>query len=189
MFFNDRTGLLYVRATMAELDIIEQAIQTLNVAPPQVQIEVKFVEVGQDDTKALGFDWILGNTMLGSGKMGFQGGTAPSYGGAPSLANPFGIFPGQGALGSTAAQVAPAATDGTLTGGLRNENAGPAIGTLTGIMTDPQFRMVIHALEQRGSVEVMSAPRVTTLSGRQTRLKSIPSAALRWGWRRARLRP
>ena len=171
MFFNDRTGLLYVRATMAELDIIEQAIQTLNVAPPQVQIEVKFVEVGQDDTKALGFDWILGNTLLGSGRMGLQGGSAPSYGGASSLANPFGIFPGQGPLGSTAAQVAPAATDGTLTGGLRNENAGPAIGTLTGIMTDPQFRMVIHALEQRGGVEVMSAPRVTTLSGRQTQIK------------------
>ena len=171
MFFNDRVGLLYVRATMAELDIIEQAIQTLNVAPPQVQIEVKFVEVGQDDAKALGFDWILGNTLMGSGSMGAQGGTAPSYRGGSSLANPFGIFPGQAPLGGSPAQVPPAVTDGTLTGGLRNENAGPAIGTLTGILTDPQFRVVIHALEQRGGVEVMSAPRVTTLSGRQTQIK------------------
>jgi tetratricopeptide (TPR) repeat protein len=34
LFFNDRTGMLMVRATLQELDIIDQAVQVLNIAPP-----------------------------------------------------------------------------------------------------------------------------------------------------------
>lgn len=164
LFFNDRTGILYVRATMEELDIIEGAIQTLNVAPPQVTLEVKFVEITQDDNKALGFDWILGNTLAFGGKVGAQGGDAPSFVGPPSQANPTGIFPGAGGPGT----VPQSASDGLLTSGLRNNF--PAVGTVTGILTDPQFRLVIRALEQRSGVDVMSAPRVTTLSGRQAQI-------------------
>jgi general secretion pathway protein D len=57
-----------------------------------------------------------------------------------------------------------------LTSGLRNNST--AIGTVTGIMTDPQFRLVIRALEQRTGVDVMSAPNITTLSGRQAQIQS-----------------
>lgn len=165
LFFNDRTGILYVRATMEELDIIEGAIHTLNTAPPQVTLEVKFVEITQDDNKALGFDWILGNTLAFGGKVGAQGGDAPSFVGPPSQANPTGIFPGAGGP----ATVPASASDGLLTSGLRNNL--PAVGTITGILTDPQFRVVIRALEQRSGVDVMSAPRVTTLSGRQAQVQ------------------
>jgi general secretion pathway protein D len=45
--------------------------------------------------------------------------------------------------------------------------------TLTGILTDPQFRMVIKALEQRSGVEVLNAPDVTTVSGRQAQLQTV----------------
>jgi general secretion pathway protein D len=165
LYFNDRTGVLYVRATMQELDMIEQIIQALNVAPPQVTLEAKFVEITQDDTRALGFDWLLGNTLMNEGKLGFQGGSAPSFTGSPTRANPTGIFPGLGGPAS----VLPAATDGTITSGLRNDF--PAVGTLTGILTDPQFRLVIYALERRSGVDVMSAPRITTLSGRQAQIQ------------------
>ncbi|MCZ7634993.1 MAG: hypothetical protein M5U12_02350 [Verrucomicrobia bacterium] len=82
-----------MRATLQDLDIIEQAIQALNFTPDQVTIEVKFVEIGQDDAKALGFDWYLGNVNTANGRIGLSGGTAPSYAGAPSGANPYGVFP------------------------------------------------------------------------------------------------
>ncbi len=39
-------------------------------------------------------------------------------------------------------------------------------GTITGILSDPNFRMVIHALEQRSGVETMPEPEVVTRSGR-----------------------
>ena len=76
LVFNDRRGLLWVRSTTEVLDVIEQVIQTLNAPPPQLSIEVKFVEVEQNDSKALGFDWYLGNFTFGSGKVGATGGTA-----------------------------------------------------------------------------------------------------------------
>ena len=95
VFFNDRQGMLLVRATMQDLDIIEAAIQVLNVVPPQVNIKSKIVEVSQDDTKALGFDWYLGNVLMNNGSIVGGGGTAPSYSGAPTAANPLGDLPGQ----------------------------------------------------------------------------------------------
>src|SRR5262249_39555006 len=58
IFFNDRTGVLFVRATMADMEIIEQAIAALNFSPPQVTIEAVFIESPDSDVKALGFDWL-----------------------------------------------------------------------------------------------------------------------------------
>ena len=174
LFFNDRTGILLVRATLEDLDIIEQAIQALNFTPDQVTIEVKFVEIGQDDAKALGFDWFLGNWNMAGGNLGLSGGTAPSYAGAPSAANPFGVFPGN--FGVPAFAPNPS-TDQLVTSGLRGTEIGgtaiPTLATLTGIMTDPQFRVVIRALEQRGGVDILSAPKVTTVSGRQAQIQII----------------
>ncbi len=51
IFFNDRTGLLLVRATMEDLDIIEKAVQVLNSVPPQVTIDARFIEMGPEDLK------------------------------------------------------------------------------------------------------------------------------------------
>jgi tetratricopeptide (TPR) repeat protein len=174
LFFNDRTGILLVRATLDDLDIIEQAIQALNFTPDQVTIEVKFVEIGQDDAKALGFDWFLGNWNMAGGNVGLSGGTAPSYAGAPSAANPYGVFPGNFGVPSVAPNPS---TDQLVTSGLRGTEIGgtaiPTLATLTGILTDPQFRVVIRALEQRGGVDILSAPKVTTVSGRQAQIQII----------------
>ncbi len=168
LFFNDRTGLLLVRATLDDLDIIDAAIQILNQTPDQVTIQVKFVEIGQDDSKALGFDWFLGNTSLLGGRIGAAGGTQPSFQGPASTENPYGTFPGT--FGTPSAFADPS-TDQKLTSGLRGTEIGgtgiPTVGTITGILTDPQFRVAIHALEQRGGVDILSAPSVTTVSGRQ----------------------
>jgi general secretion pathway protein D len=113
--------------------------------------------------------------------MGVQGGTAPTFGGpsAASPANPSGYFPGpgippqpgfpNGAAGPGA--IPPSATDNILTSGLRN--TAPALATYTGILTDPQFRVVIRALEQRQGVDLLSAPKVTTLSARQAQIKVV----------------
>ena len=39
-------------------------------------------------------------------------------------------------------------------------------------MTDPNFQVVIHALEQRSGVEFLAEPEVTTTSGRQTQMRA-----------------
>lgn len=167
LFFNDRTGLLMVRATMRDLDLIEQAIQALNVAPPLVEIEAKFAEISQTDNKAVGFDWYLGNFLMGGGAMGIQGGTAPSFRDTGTKANPSGTFPGE--FGVPAVTPNPA-TDQLLTSGFQKNGGIPAVATFSGILTDPQFRLVIRALENREGVDLLSAPKVTTVSGRQARI-------------------
>lgn len=172
VFFNDRKGILLVRATTEELDLIEQVIRVLNAAPPQVNIKTKFTEISQNDNKALGFDWFLGNISVG-GKSIASGGTQPTFTGAPSSANPSGNFPGNFANGTS---ILPATTDGLLTGGLRNTfgkdgTSVPAIGTFTGILTDPQFRVVLRAIEQRDGIDLLNEGQVTTLSGRQAQIQ------------------
>jgi general secretion pathway protein D len=149
-------------------------MQALNMSPPQLTIEAKFTEVSQDDQKILGFDWYLGNTLMKGGAIGMQGGTAPSFVGAPGAANPSGVFPGPGsAVGQGGPAAVPgSATDGQISGGLRNAGAGSLL-TFTGILTDPQFRVVIRALEQRQGVDLLSAPKITTLSGRQAQIKIV----------------
>jgi general secretion pathway protein D len=176
VFFNEREGSLLVRASMQDLDIIEQAMQILNIAPPQVNIKAKFIEISQNDNRALGFDWFLGNVLMGNGRMGMQGGTAPTYNGAPSRANPEGTFPGSVANG-TAFPVS--ATDQIITSGLRNltqpggQTTIPALATFSGILTDPQFRLVIRALEQRDGTDLLNEASVTTMSGRQTEIQVV----------------
>jgi general secretion pathway protein D len=176
VFFNDREGSLIVRASLQDLDVIEAAVQVLNIAPPQVNIKAKFVEVSQTDNRALGFDWYVGNVLMGGGSTVLSAGSAPSFTGQPSQANPLGFFPGT----SGANTIPSSPNDQLLTSGLRNQfgslqnpTTTPTLATLTGILTDPQFRVVLHALEQRDGVDLLTESSVTTLSGRQTQIQVV----------------
>ncbi|MSU31827.1 MAG: hypothetical protein EXS25_04030 [Pedosphaera sp.] len=125
----------------------------------------------------------MGNILLGGGKSAISGGSAPSFTGAPSKANPGSvgvdgsqILPGGTFPGTTPGNLAnPGANDQLITGGLRNSTAEggniPPLLSLTGILTDPQFKVVVRALEQRDGVDLLSAPKVITLSGRQAHME------------------
>jgi type II secretory pathway component GspD/PulD (secretin) len=166
IFFNDRLGELFIRATSQDLDTIENAIEVLNRVAPQIHIKSRFIEVLQNDSTALGFDWYLGNFV--NGKVIANGGSAPSLNVPTSSANPLGTFPGN----TTASQIPGSASDQLVTGGLRNTLGAPALATVTGIMTDPNFRVVIKALEQRTGSETLAEPEVVTTSGRQTQMRA-----------------
>jgi type II secretory pathway component GspD/PulD (secretin) len=169
LFFESRAGVLYVRATLRDLDIIENAIHALNTPPPMVSIEAKFTEFSQADDKGLGFTWFLGNTLMNKGALGLQGGTAPSFNGQPTTGNPGGLFPQSGDTPITG--IPRLSSDQNITSGFSGNSRGiPTIGTLSGILTEPQFRVAIQAIENRGGVDLLSAPNVTTLSGRQARI-------------------
>ena len=175
VIFNERTGDLLIRATVEQLDIVERVIELLNKTPQEVQVDTKFASVDQTDSKGLNFGWNIGNMSLNNGSIGAEAGTAPSYQGTPSVNNPSGIFPGPGPSGSNPGQIAPAASDTLLTSGLRSiapgapssATAPTTLATITGILTDPQFRLTINAIEQRAGSDLLAAPRVTTESGRQ----------------------
>ncbi len=163
--FNDRLGLLFVKATPEELDTIERAVQALDQVAPEVHIKARFIEVTENDNNALGFDWYLGNFI--NGTVVANGGSAPSL----TVPNsPTGLFPGE-----TAANVLPgSANDQLLTSGLGYVNSAtpPALATVTGILTDPNFRVVLRALEQRNGVQQLAEPDIVTTSGRQSQMRA-----------------
>jgi len=140
----------------------------LNMTAPQVHIKARFIEVEQDNNSSLGFDWYLGQINVGN--VVGNGGSAPSFkDGSPTyngLPIDTGFFPGQ----TPASQIAGSSANQLITGGLRN--TGPTLATITGILTDPRFRVVIRALEQRTGFESLAEPEVITTSGRQTQMRA-----------------
>jgi general secretion pathway protein D len=166
LIFNDRLGQLMVRATLQDLDVVEQAIQLLNTPPPQLTIEVKFAEITESDSKALGFDWFLRNTLTQNSGLGPQIGVATSSTpvGVPvpaaSTDNLLNLFQ------EIRNHPLPSLPSSIATNALENE-------PLTGILTDPQFRVVLRALEQRQGVNILTLPKVTTLSGHQAQVKTV----------------
>jgi len=176
---------LIVRNTQEQLDLIDSIITqgTGTGGPTQVEIEAKFVEISQNNLKELSFDWLLGqfnapankNVFLGGGTNGNTGVTVPSdfpfvapgpsiVGGSPLTA---GNRSGTAAISSSAVD---ALLFGTTGGASR---LAPAIGALAGVFTDPQFQVVIRALNQRKGVDLLSSPRVTTKSGQRAVIEII----------------
>jgi type II secretory pathway component GspD/PulD (secretin)/beta-lactamase regulating signal transducer with metallopeptidase domain len=168
VFLNDRKGMLMVRGTLQDLDKIEQVVAQLNTAPPQINIRIKFIEVPQDDSKALGYDWYLGSVMINSNASGTQFSTPIASNLRPSAANPPGVFPGA-----------------AVSVGLRGSQPLP----LNGILTDPQYRVVVRALEQRNGAEVLAHPEVTTVSGRQAQCKCADIKTIVTGMDERALKP
>jgi type II secretory pathway component GspD/PulD (secretin) len=117
VIYNERNGVLFVRAIRSEMDVIEQVVGELNRASaqisaranppnpvPQFNIKAKFVEVSDDDTNLIAINSDTNGSMLE-------------------------------------------------------------------VLTDPQFRAVLHALEQRDGVDLLTEQSVTTVSGRQAQIQ------------------
>ncbi|HEX5400305.1 MAG TPA: M56 family metallopeptidase, partial [Verrucomicrobiae bacterium] len=51
--YNDKLGLLFVRATASEMDTVERIISALNHAPPQIHIKTRFIEVPESEVGAI----------------------------------------------------------------------------------------------------------------------------------------
>jgi type II secretory pathway component GspD/PulD (secretin) len=190
LFYNDRNGLVLVRATAAELQTVEQLLQVLNTAPPQVVIEAKFVEVTEDASRALGFDWFLGSVRTSTNASGIAS-PPGSTGGVATLTGiltdpQFREAVAALRLGGTNGvrelrgdQLDWPGRDATNAAGIR---VNAALGTsLTGVLTDAQYRVLLRALEQREGVDVLSAPRVTTLSGRQAQIQVVDTRSVLTG--------
>ncbi len=58
MFFNDRTGVLFVRATLEELELVDRCMQVLNFPPAQINLKARVFAI--DPTNA----WVLQQALL-----------------------------------------------------------------------------------------------------------------------------
>lgn len=181
--FWPHSGTLIVRNTQDNLDMVDALVDQANSsAPKQVSIESKFVEINQNNAKELGFDWLLGPFSL-NGKVFGGGGTAGN--GAPVnsvnfpfndpvTGNPVGQNPVTSGNRSGNFAITANALDALLLPGLGAiPGVAPSAFGLAGVFTNPQFQVVIRALNQKKGVDLLSAPSVTTKSGQRAIIEVI----------------
>ncbi len=174
---------LVVRSTQDNIDLIDAIVDAAaGQAPTQVQIESKFVEINQNNLKELGFSWLMGPLQIGNGVYGTGGSINSDTASLPFVApggEPIGVNnvtqglrSGQGTGGSSA--ISNNGLDTLLAGGTSLlTGAAPGILGLAGIYTNPQFQLVIRALDQKKGIDLMSAPTVTTKSGNKAVINVI----------------
>jgi general secretion pathway protein D len=174
---------LISRNTQENLDLIDAIVEASStMGPVQVEIESKFVEITQNNLKELSFDWLVGQSNVPkSGSVFVGGGTA---GNAPAVDpsnfpfvapgnSPIGTFPVTSGLRSGNLAISQNAIDALLFGIAGNSALSPATAAISGVFTDPQFQVVIRALNQKKGVDLLSAPRVTTKSGQRATIEII----------------
>jgi type II secretory pathway component GspD/PulD (secretin)/tetratricopeptide (TPR) repeat protein len=185
--FLPQSSRLIVRNTQDALELVDALVEQANVSgPKQVEIESKFVEITQNNLKELGFDWLLGQFNIpGSHRVFGSGGTTGSLSGpgvtagdpnfpfAPPGGVPVGQFPLTSGNRSGNMAISANAIDALLFPTLGAASAAPAIFGLAGVFTDPQFQVVVRALNEKKGVDLLSAPKVTTKSGQRAVIEIV----------------
>jgi general secretion pathway protein D len=181
--FLPQSSRLIVRNTADNLELVDAIVEQASVAgPKQVEIEAKFVEINQNNLKELGFDWLLGQFNVGNHKIFAGGGTSGT--GAPVSAadwpfvppgssNPVGQFPVTAGNRSGQFALSANAIDALLFPSMGASSLAPGIFGLSGVFTDPQFQVVIRALNQKKGVDLLSAPKITTKSGQRAVIEIV----------------
>jgi general secretion pathway protein D len=174
--FLPQSSRLVVRNTIDNLELVDALVEQANVAgPKQVEIESKFVEITQNNLKELGFDWLLGpfNITGNSGKIVGSGGAPVPQNQANNFPFPTtNQFPVTSGNRSGDFAISANALDALLLG-TGAPAVAPGIFGLAGVMTNPQFQVVIRALNQKKGIDLLSAPRVTTKSGQRAVIEIV----------------
>ncbi len=177
--FVPSSSRLIVRNTQENLDLVDVLVDSaVGTQPVLVEVESKFVEITQNNMKELSFDTLLGQANIpGPNERVFFGGG--SSGTSPAL-NPADFpfltanqFPVSAGTRSGNLAISQNAIDSLLFGVAGASNLAPGVFGVSGIFTDPQFQLVIRALNQKKGVDLLSAPRVTTKSGQRAVVEVI----------------
>ena len=188
------SGSLLITNTAAELDKVEQLVDLYQgQQPKQVKISTKCVEVTQENSDELGFDWVF-SPIGGSGGNIF--GTAGTLGnGVARTAADF-VNPVDGTLIPGIPTTPSANVSNTPTSGLRsgdyainrnsidsilnnpnrtaqNPKVAPGILGVTGLFSDGQIQMIMRGLAQKKGSDLMTAPSVTARSGQKALIEVI----------------
>jgi general secretion pathway protein D len=164
---------LVVRNTRDNIDQIDALVDAaMSVSPSQVDISTKFLEINQNNVQELSFDWLLGPLSIGNGGTYGSGGGNSSNIGTDYPFSTAGMNP-VGDVRSGTRAITGNSIDALLAGQTTSISSNPAPGifSIAGIFSDPQFQLVIRALNQKKGIDLMAAPKVTTKSGVKATVK------------------
>ena len=139
---DSRTNTLIIKELPTFMDAIITVIETLDTPEPQVMIEARIIETTKRFSSTLGIAW------------GFNGIADPAYGNTTGL-----VFPNNIAT----------------TGGV-NLATGGATGfldiSLGNVLNSFTLDAALQAAESDGLINILSAPRITTLNNQQASIQS-----------------
>ena len=182
---NAQSGLIVVRALPAELRNVESFLRRKQaIVERQVMLEAKIIEVTLRDSQQTGINWAAfragSNSRFGAGVV-TPGTTLRTDGtiGAPTARGPDGTALAGSALTINPARSNPLSPDplsliagsvGSLTSAITSGITAP--GTLFGLaFQTSNFAALLSFLETQGAVDVLSSPRIATLSNQKAVLK------------------
>ena len=147
LLFDTKAHVLIARNTRENLVKVEEIIESLDVCPPQILIEARFISTSVGDLRELGIDWILNSPIAVTKKNTLQNGSV---------------------VGQPRTQIAEGATAGFSP--FANEVQGLNF-KYQGLLTDPMFEAVLHALEISGKARTLSVPKVATVNNRPASIR------------------
>jgi type IV pilus assembly protein PilQ len=138
-----RTNTLIITDVPGQFEQIQNLINTLDTAQPQVEIEARIVQTTKSFARALGVQW------------GFRGRVDPTLGNTTNLA-----FPNNGSIGGRGANVPGSSTPSAVNLGVPGTSTvGLALGSINGAFN---LDLALSAAEKKGDARLLSTPRVTT---------------------------
>ena len=165
--YNPGIGKVIVANTADNLLIFEKLLSELNVVPMQVEIEAKFVEVNETDLYEAGLEWLLTDNW----EMLMKNNSNPY---APMTSNQRIQMNANSADGGFTKGLNFLGTDnGKITGMSGGKGTLGGIASIAGVLTNPDLTAILHALEQNGNADLLSAPKVTARSGEAALIKVV----------------
>ncbi|TNF78242.1 MAG: type IV pilus secretin family protein, partial [Acidobacteria bacterium] len=137
-----RTNTLIIKELPAYMKTVIAIIETLDTPEPQVQIESRIIETTKNFSRTLGIEW------------GFLGVADTEHGNTTGL-----MFPNSGEVEGSVNLLTGGAN------GLLDITMGNVLDTFT-------LDITLQAAEDEGLVNILSAPRVTTLNNQQASIQS-----------------
>ncbi|MEM9281810.1 MAG: LysM peptidoglycan-binding domain-containing protein [Verrucomicrobiota bacterium] len=143
--YNPATSTLVVRNTKEQMELVEVLVDHVNqLRDIQVYITIREVTIPNNEAEELGFDWLVGPVAV------------PAAPGPPEgkgvVLDSMEAFREEFSRPPTLPEAKPG-------------NEEPTTAGISGVFTDPQFQVVIRALNQKKGVDILSAPSVMTRSG------------------------
>jgi general secretion pathway protein D len=192
--FSSGTGTLVIRNTPTNIDLIEQLVIAAQVkTPKQIKILTKFVEITQENSDELGFDWIVSPFGLNANELFLGGGTIgngvsrnksdfispvnnTSIPGIPAMpgTNVRNIVTGGNRSGAGA--ISRNSIDAIRNNPNRtaqNASVAPGILSLTGLFSDGQVQVIMRGLSLKKGADIMTAPSVTARPGQKATIEII----------------
>ncbi|MFT5632314.1 MAG: general secretion pathway protein D [Rubritalea sp.] len=192
--FSKARSTLTVRNTANALDLVETLVDELSLRKPrQIKMLTKFVEISQENSDELGFDWIISPFGITSNSSFLSGGTLGNSAGrtAADFVSPVAGVSVPGIPSSANESVSNIVTGGNRSGDYgitrdsiesflnnpnrtaQNSSVAPGILSLTGLFTDGQVQMIMRGLAQKKGADVMTAPSIVSRSGERATIEII----------------